>query len=115
MYYYFEFEMNMLLIDCILDERILRLRNQGKAKKVAAEEAYEDAQKELILVEKEKREGLARIEAIQNQVEQKARQAKAEEEMYESEISKLINISYKSVEEAALKTLQKQNSILSAH
>lgn len=97
------------------DERISRLRNQGKAKKVAAEEAYEDAQKELILVEKEKREGLARIEAIQNQVEQKARQAKAEEEMYESEISKLINISYKSVEEAALKTLQKQNSILSAH
>ena len=98
-----------------IEERIARLRNQVTAKKSAANEAYESAQNDLFLVEKERRDGLAKIEASEAQVRTKREELSAERKKQEADLSFLIENSYRSVEEVVLDTIQKNNRLLSAH
>lgn len=77
------------------------MRKQGNVKMEAAQKSLEAAQRDLILVEKERQEGMARIDSGEAEVKAIEQNIKSDKEKMEKEISDII-CRYKEVEESIL-------------
>ena len=72
------------------EEKISNMRKQGKMKMQAAQDALETAKEQLLMGEKERREGMARVEAGEAEVRGLERQLQVEQTQTEREIAALI-------------------------
>lgn len=95
------------------DEKIDRLRNHAKSKKDDSKKTLEEAQEELLVVEKEKRDGLARVEESESRLISIRRLIAQEEEDAKTDIDAMIE-SYKRVEDTVLKTTHKLDTFINA-
>jgi kinetochore protein Nuf2 len=83
------------------EDKIAHMRKQGKMKMQAAQDASDTAREQLLAVEKERREGMAQIEAGEAEVKTLEAQMQAEKVKTEQEIATLI-ADYKETEKAFL-------------
>ena len=72
------------------EEKIANMRKQGKIMMQAAQDALETAKEQLLLGEKDRREGMARVEAAEADVRALERQVQAEQVQTEREIAALL-------------------------
>jgi kinetochore protein Nuf2 len=82
-----------------VEEKLSHLRRQGKMKMDAAHDRLEISKEQLLLVEKERREGMARVDAGESEVRALEAQMKAEQEKTDKEIAELMQ-EYKERERA---------------
>lgn len=88
-----------------LEEKLSHMRKQFKLKMDAAQDRLEIAKEQLIMVEKERREGKERVEAGEAEVQDLKIQMKVEKDQTENEIAAMI-AEYKELEQ----TFYKQNT-----
>jgi kinetochore protein Nuf2 len=81
-----------------LEEKLSHLRKQSKMKMDAVQDRLDVAKEQLLIVEKERRDGMARVEAGEAEVQALKEQMKAEQERTEEEIATMI-AAYKELEE----------------
>lgn len=82
-----------------VEEKLSHMRKQGKMKMDAAQDRLDTANSQLVLVEKERREGMARVEAGEAEVRALEAKMKAEQLQTDREIASLI-AEYKETENA---------------
>eukprot|EP00980_Cylindrotheca_fusiformis_P006599 scaffold1390_cov138-Cylindrotheca_fusiformis.AAC.2 len=94
-----------------VEEKLSHMRKQGKMKMEAAQDRLDTANSQLVLVEKERREGMARVEA--GEAEVRALEAKMKEEQLKTdrEISSLI-AEYKETEQAFMRRNERRMQII---
>jgi kinetochore protein Nuf2 len=85
-----------------LEEKLSHLRKQYKMKLDAVQDRLDTAKEQLLIVEKERREGIARVEAGESEVRALEAQMMAERFKTEEEIAAMIT-EYKKLEEAFFK------------
>lgn len=81
------------------EEKITHMRKQGKMKMEATQDRLETAKNQLMVVEKERRDGMARVEAGEQEVRALEAQMKTEQEKTMQEIAELV-AEYKEMENA---------------
>lgn len=82
-----------------LEDKLSHIRKQSKMKADAAQDRLEIAKDQLLIVEKERRDGMARVEAGELEVQSLKAQMQAEQDKTEEEIAAMIT-EYKSLEAA---------------
>ena len=96
-----------------LEEKLSHMRKQSKMKTDAAQDRLEIAKEQLVIVEKERRDGMARVEAGEAEVESLKAQMQAEQDRTEEEIAAMI-AEYKSLEAAFQKRNEKRMQAIEA-
>ena len=96
------------------DETILHQRKQHKLQMDAALDALEEAKSVLLRVERERREGIARIEAGEAEVQAIAHAMDQEREQNDADINAMIQ-EYKMVEDAFLRRNQTRMDTIAIH
>ena len=89
------------------EEKVIHMRKQGKMKLEAAHDRLEMAKEQLLMVEKERREGMAKVELGEQEVRALEAQMKAEKEQTEKDIALLIS-AYREMENAFLARNEKR-------
>jgi len=95
------------------EEKLNHLRKQGKMKADAVQDRLEISKEQLLLVEKERREGMARVEAGEAEVRALEAQMNAAQEQTDKEIAELI-AEYKETEKAFLMRNEKRMNFIEA-
>jgi kinetochore protein Nuf2 len=96
-----------------VEEKLSHLRRQGKMKMDAAHDRLDISKEQLLLVEKERREGMARVDAGESEVRALEAQMKAEQEKTDKEISELMQ-EYKERERAFMMRNEKRMQAVEA-
>lgn len=73
-----------------VEEKVSHMRKQGKLKMDAAQDALVNLQADLVMVEKDRREGMARVEAHEAEVRAIEAEIEEEKQRTDSEISEII-------------------------
>jgi kinetochore protein Nuf2 len=81
------------------EEKITHMRKQGKMKMQATQDRLDTAKNQLMVVEKERRDGMAKVEAGEQEVRALEAQMKTEQEKTMQEIAELVT-EYKEMENA---------------
>jgi kinetochore protein Nuf2 len=90
-----------------LEEKQSHMRKQSKLKMDAVQDRLDVAKEQLIIVEKERRDGMARVEAGEAEVQTLKEQMKEVQEQTEEQISAMIT-AYKDLEDAFYKRNEKR-------
>lgn len=85
-----------------LEEKLAHMHKQSKMKMDAVQDNFDIAKEQLLIVERDRREGLARVEAGESEVNSLKAQMKAEQEKTEEEIDNIV-AEYKVFERKFLK------------
>ncbi|KAL3936203.1 MAG: hypothetical protein SGARI_002658 [Bacillariaceae sp.] len=96
-----------------LEEKLSHTRKQSRMKMDAVQDRMEIAKEQLVIVEKERREGLARVEAGEAEVQSLKAQMKEEQEKTEQEVAVMI-AEYQTLEQAFHKRNEKRMHVIEA-
>jgi chromosome segregation ATPase len=96
-----------------LEEKLSHVRKQSKMKMDAVQDRLEIAKEQLLIVEKERRDGMARVEAGEAEVFALKEQMKIEQEQTEEEIASMA-AAYKELEESFLNRNKKRMQAIQA-
>lgn len=96
-----------------LEEKLSHMRKQSKMKMDAVQDRLEIAKEQLLIVEKERRDGMARVEAGEAEVFALKEQMNIEQEQTEEEIASMVS-AYKELEESFLNRNKKRMQAIQA-
>lgn len=96
-----------------LEEKLSRMRKQSIMKMDAVQDRLDIAKEQLFIVEKERRDGMARVEAGEAEVQALKEQMRVEQEQTEEEIATMI-AAFKELEEAFYKRNEKRMQAVEA-
>lgn len=96
-----------------VEEKLGHLRKQGIMKMEATQDRLDTAKEQLLIVEKERRDGMARVEAGETEVRALEAQMKAEQDKTDKEIAEVIT-EYKETERSFLLRNEKRMQVVEA-
>mmetsp|Transcript_51113 Transcript_51113/g.105136 ORF Transcript_51113/g.105136 Transcript_51113/m.105136 type:complete len:462 (+) Transcript_51113:70-1455(+) len=94
-----------------LEEKLTHMHKQSKMKMDAVQDNIDIAKEQLLIVERDRREGLARVEAGESEVRSLEKQMKAEQEKIEEEITAIVT-EYKVLEQSFIKRNEQRMMII---
>jgi kinetochore protein Nuf2 len=94
-----------------LEEKLAHMHKQSKMKMDAVQDNLEIAKEQLLIVERDRREGLARVEAGESEVHSLTTQMKTEQEKTEEEIAAIVT-EYKVLEQSFLKRNEQRMTLI---